>query len=830
MRDKCRLCLCGIMMIMLALSVEVSAQTHGEYFVKGELIDSISGESEPFATVRVYDFANKMQKPLKVDVTDADGKFEVPLNRAGKYVITFSIVGKKPAVRDFVLDSSNKSRDLGKIRSSNSENMLGELVVEASRPLVKADIDKITYDMESDPDAKTNTLTEMLRKVPMVTVDGEDNIKVNGSGSFKVLVNGKPNTMMSNNPKEVFRAMPANSVKKIEVVTDPGAKYDAEGVGGVLNIITNDAKIQGYNLTVNANVDNNGASGGAYVTAQVGKFTVSANMNYHQRFYHTTSTESMREDYNNDEFHFLSSEGKTRNKNNFMFGSLEASYELDSLNLFTLSGNMFGGRSTANAMENVMMNRVNGDRRYSYNQGTSSSSDFGSTNLGFDYQHSFKKKDEFLTVSYRLDYSPNGSKSETRYGDLFEVPYSLRNQKYDNDAHTEEHTVQVDYVNPITDKHYIDFGGKYIYRRNYSDVDKWVADEAGTLVKTDDPVNKYSQLRNILAAYADYKLNWGAFGAKAGVRYEYTFMNVKYDLSHERDYSARMSDFVPSALLSYKIGMMQTLKLSYAMRINRPGISYLNPYVDNSSPTSIHYGNPDLDTEKSHSIGLSISSFAQKLMINAGVSYDFSNNGIERYQVLTDGVMRSTFGNISKRRSLNMNAWINYTPWAKTRITINYNGGYYDFKSAQLNLHNSGFSMFCYASVQQTLPKDFNLTVYGGGSTKNKDFQTTSSGMYFYGLGVSKAFLNKRLNVSVRVNNPTKKNMRYHSVTHTDDFYSSNTSYYPTRSFGLSLSWRFGDLKTMVKRTERSISNDDVMSGGKSDASAGSGAPSTGGM
>lgn len=828
MRENCRLCLCGIMLIMLALSFEMSAQAHNEYFVKGELIDSISGESEPFATVKVYDSSKQMQKPLKVDVTDADGKFYLPLMSAGKYRITFSVVGKKPAMREFVLDAGNKSVDFGKIDMSNSENVLGELVVEASRPLVKSEIDKITYDLEADPDAKTNSLIEMLRKVPMVTVDGEENIKVNGSGSFKVLVNGKPNTMMSNNPKEVFRSMPANSMKRIEVVTDPGAKYDAEGVGGVLNIITTDAKIQGYNLTVNANADNNGAGGGAYATAQMGKFTVSANVNYNHQFSHTTGSESMREDFNNDEFHFLNDIGKNKSKNNFMYGSIEASYELDSLNLFTLSGNVFGGRYTTNSASEIEMNRVNGERRYAYNQNSWTSSDFGSTNLGFDYQHSFKKPEELLTVSYRLDYSPNGSKSETNYDNLYDVPYLLSNQKYDNDAHTEEHTVQVDYVNPLTDKHYIDFGGKYIYRKNYSDVAKWVADDAGTFVKSDDPTNKYSQLRNIVAAYADYKLKLGAFGAKAGVRYEYTFMDVKYDLSHERDYSAHMSDLVPSALLSYNIGMMQTLKLSYAMRINRPGISYLNPYVDNSTPMSIRYGNPDLDTEKNHSIGVSINSFSQKLMINGGVSYSFSNNGIERYQTLADGVMRTTYGNISKRKSLNADAWINYTPWAKTRITINFNGGYFDYKSAQLDLHNSGFSMFCYGSVQQTLPKDINLTVYGGGSNRSKDFQTINSGMHFYGMSVSKSFLkDKRLNVSLRVNNPFKKNIRYSSVTRTDDFYSSNVSYYPTRSFGVNVSWRFGDLKTSVKRTERSISNDDVMSSGNS-GSAGGGASSGG--
>lgn len=154
--------------------------------------------------------------------------------------------------RKFTLSASQKQVDLGTLYTAEASEMLKGVEVVAQKPLVKAEIDKISYSVEDDPDSKTNTTLEMLRKVPLVTVDGEDNIQVNGSSNFKVHVNGKPNTLMSNNPKEVLRSLPANSVKSIEVITEPGAKYDAEGIGGILNIITDDARMQGYNVTVNA--------------------------------------------------------------------------------------------------------------------------------------------------------------------------------------------------------------------------------------------------------------------------------------------------------------------------------------------------------------------------------------------------------------------------------------------------------------------------------------------------------------------------------------------------------------------------------------------------
>lgn len=169
---------------------------------------------------------------------------------------------------------------MGKILIAEATEMLKGVEVVAQKPLVKAEIDKVTYSIEDDPDSKTNTTLEMLRKVPLVTVDGEDKIQVNGSSKFKVHVNGKPNNMMSNNPTEVLRSMPANSIKSIEVITEPGAKYDAEGVAGILNIITVGAGMEGYTVTLNGGASNMRVYGGGYGTVQSGKFTVTGNYSY----------------------------------------------------------------------------------------------------------------------------------------------------------------------------------------------------------------------------------------------------------------------------------------------------------------------------------------------------------------------------------------------------------------------------------------------------------------------------------------------------------------------------------------------------------------------
>lgn len=244
---------CLLLLIIAGIPMSAHAQkSQSSYSVKGVLVDSLSNEGEPYATIRIS-LSDNPTKPVRLAVTSDNGKFHEKLNSPGRYIISFSSVGKNTVLRNFTLSEQVKAIDLGTILMSEATEMLKGVEVVAQKPLVKAEVDKVTYSVEDDPDSKTNSTLEMLRKVPLVTIDGEDNIQVNGSSNFKVHVNGKPNNMMSNNPKEVLKSLPANSVKSIEVITDPGAKYDAEGIGGILNIITTTGgNMQGYNVSLNA--------------------------------------------------------------------------------------------------------------------------------------------------------------------------------------------------------------------------------------------------------------------------------------------------------------------------------------------------------------------------------------------------------------------------------------------------------------------------------------------------------------------------------------------------------------------------------------------------
>ncbi|MDR2040807.1 MAG: carboxypeptidase-like regulatory domain-containing protein, partial [Tannerella sp.] len=234
-----------------------------------------SGEEVAFATITLQDDSARVVTRL---ASDESGCFSLRLNRAGNYKLLLSALGFSAAEKDVAVEEGQPAVDVGIIELKEGVE-LGEVTVSAQRPLIKSDPDKLVYSVEADPDAKTNSLLEMIRKVPLLSVDAEDNVTLNGQSNYKVLVNGKSSSLMSNNFKEVIKSMPANSIKDIEVITNPSSKYEAEGVGGIINIITAKNTNDGYTGSLGANANSRGGYGAnAYVSANVNKFSFSTNI------------------------------------------------------------------------------------------------------------------------------------------------------------------------------------------------------------------------------------------------------------------------------------------------------------------------------------------------------------------------------------------------------------------------------------------------------------------------------------------------------------------------------------------------------------------------
>ena len=828
---------CPLLLIMLVISSLVAAQNAAPPFqIKGVLLDSLTQEGEPYATIKIV----KKEAPahaLKMLVTDMKGKFQEKVPGTGDFVMTISSIGRNTIVKDFTVKAGEKVVDFGTLYITDASNELGQVEVVAQKPLVKADIDKIEYNVQDDPDSKSNSVLEMLRKVPLVTVDGEDNIKVNGSSSFKVYVNGKPNNMMSNNPTEVLKSMPANSIKHIEVITNPGPKYDAEGVGGILNIVTVGSGLEGYTATFSGNVSNMGAGGGLFGTVKSGKLTVSARYNYNYndrpRSYSGGNRRTVGDvtEGSSD----LDYDGSSKGYGNFQSGSMEASYEIDTLRLVSMSFGLWGGGNNSKSINNTFATAPGtGDELYRYASDSRSKSSWYSIDGGVDYQRMFPVKDRMFTLSYKINTSPQSSDSYSTYNDMHAATdwedflrrlYDLNN---DGSQNTTEHTFQADYTTPIGKIHTLEAGAKYILRDNSSEDDRYERQigTTGDYVLDEEHSSHYKHQNDILAAYMGYGLRVKKISGRLGVRYEHTKQEVKYLLGRGDDFNKNFDDVVPTASIGYKLTDMSNLRFGYNMRIYRPGIWYLNPYLNDSNPTNISQGNSHLDSEKSHSFNLSYSNFTQKFNINLSARYSFTNNSIEQVtEQVKDTeiaglqnptgkeVLYSTYQNIGKSRNASLSGYVNWNATSNTRIYANLYGNYTYMEGAN-GLKNDGWNLFAYGGAQQSLPHDWRISLNIYGQTPWIMLQGKGSSFFDYGLSVNKSFLNKRLTLSAFASNFFKKYMSPTSSLEGIGFTQDSWNRYTRQRFGVSVSYRIGELKASVKKAARTISNDDVKSSG----------------
>ncbi len=792
-------------MMMLMISAVMTAQTT----VKGVLTDENLGEAEPFATVRVFKHG-KTDKPVAMFLTKEDGSFSQQVKGKGRYDIVFSSVGKEDLKQTIILNNQG-TLDLGTLLIKENATMLKGVEIVAQKPLVKMDVDKMSYNVAEDEDAKSNTVLDMLRKVPMVTVDGQDNITVNGSSSFKVYVDGMPNVMFNSNPSMVFKSMPATAVKSIEVVTNPGAKYDAEGAGGVLNIIMNKQNPQaaqsmnGYNGTVRASGGNKSISGGAFISGQQGKLSYSANVMTTYSKPGTTDTEmEITQNNPNGTSQLMTSSNKVTIP--FTMGNLTLGYQIDSVSALNVTASINSLNIKSNGNSTTTMGGGSYGKGFSYGSSTDMRNSRTSFSGSIDYQRFFNKEHtQSLALTYQLNYSPSTVKSDNIFNTTSSI-IDLTNRYSENKEKTTDHTFQIDYTMPIATGQTLSFGTKLQLRNATSDAKyykKGVYDPTSSM--------DYEYKNSILAGYGEYAGNFGKIGAKAGLRYEQTWQNVEYHLGNGDDFKKNYGSLVPSASLQYTIGQGSNLGLTYNMRISRPGITYLNPYVDKTNPTTRTYGNTDLDVEKNHNLALVYNMFTPKLMLNLNLHHNFTDNAIEQYSFYdAQNLLNTTYGNIVRRHQTGLNGYVNWLAAKNTRLFLNGALNYTDLRSNTLSQSNSGWSANAMVGLQQTLPADFKLSVYAMTSTKNYTLQGWSGGFNLITANISKSLLKDKLNLSLMGMMGLNKggNINIESHSQGKDFTSHTLTKVPLYGFTFTVSYTFGNSKRQAQQHTSRIQND----------------------
>ena len=791
--------------LFVAALMSISSVTMAQTTVKGLLMDETLGESEPFATVRVFK-AGKTEKPVAMFLTDENGQFSQEVKGKGRFDIVFSSVGKEDLKKTIELEGKGVL-NLDTLYIKESATMLKGVEIVAQKPLVKMDVDKMSYNVAEDEDAKAYTVLDMLRKVPMVTVDGQDNITVNGSSSFKVYVDGLPNVMFSSNPSMVFKSMPATAVKSIEVVTNPGAKYDAEGAAGILNIVMNKQNPQaaqsmnGYNGTVRASVGNKQLGGSVFINGQQGKFSYSANVmtSYNKPGNTTTETEQVQE---NGATQLLTSENDL--KTPFTMGNLTLGYQIDSMSVLNLTAQVNSMNIKTTGTSLTTLSGYGND--FSYGSTTEMKNKRTSFSGSLDYQRFFNQDHtKSLALTYQLNYSPAKTEMTNNFNVVSDY-IDLTDRYSDNKNNTTSHTFQVDYTTPIGKGQTLSLGGKL-------QLHDATADSKYYLKGVYDPTSSsdYEYKNSILAGYGEYAGNFNKLGVKAGLRYEYTWQDVEYHLGNGEDFKKTYGTLVPTASLQYTLSQGSNLGLTYNMRISRPGITYLNPYVDKTNPIALTYGNPELDVEKSHNFSLVYNLFNPKLMVNLNLHHNFMDNAIAQYSFYdSNNLLNTTYGNVVKSHQTGLSGYVNYLVTKNTRLFFNGGLNYTDMRSDVLAQSNSGWTANAMIGLQQTLPWDLKLSAFAITSTKSYSLQGWNGGFNLLTGSLSKSLLKDKLTLSVSgvvgLNKGGKLNIESRSSG--KDFTSHTNVKVPIYGVTFTVSYTFGNSKIRAKQHTNRVQDD----------------------
>ena len=696
---------------------------------------------------------------------------------------------------------------------------LMQVEVVAQKSLVKNEVDRLSYDVQADKDNETKTLLDMLKKVPMVSVDAQDQIRVNGSTNFVIYHNGHPEPAMADNYKYVFKAIPASMVKRVEVITEPGAKYDAEGIGAILNIVTEESSAKmskGPSGTIGAGIDTRAdVNANIYLSSNIGKVATSINYGYHHMNSHgieqTTESDLTYVNSGNRNTAWSNSRAIV----DVHYGNIAASYDFNKNNLLSMS---FGGFLTDYSARTKLGNRLfdnAGDLIYGFdaNQYTPSTK-YWNFNGRADFEHRTAREGETLTLSYMMSTTRNKSENDQEFTETYSLPYPYDGYVQTGDEKFWEHTFQLDWTRPFAKVFKFETGAKYVNRINKSHTTMiYDGYEEG------DVNSLFNHTTRIAALYGNLSFNKDKWSARAGLRYEHSFLKAQYPDGSQADYNSHLNDWVPSATVAYNITPANSLKLAFATRINRPGINFLNPAV-RATPTSVEFGNSHLASSHNYSLALTYMHISPRFTYNIVPSYSFSNSQIGEIQTIVDNRQVTTYGNVISSRQFSVNAFVQWMITKKTSLMLN---GNYNVRSISSSVNpdlklTRWDGVFAFANITQELPFKIQATVnigtFGGGA---ESVYTRQGHLWFHGIGLQRSFLNEdRLTVKFDAQNPFVKRMQhFNSYRVNGDYLGTDIMGFAMQRFELSATFRFGSSKVNVKKTSTTIENDDVVGGSK---------------
>jgi outer membrane receptor protein involved in Fe transport len=817
----------------LSLLLCFSAVAVGQQPVKGSgkitgiVNDATTGKPVEFANVALVD--PKTGKPIDGSVCDDKGKFTISKIAEGTYSVTITFIGYETnTVNNIVIDKKGDI-DLGILKLQESQKVLNEVVVQGQRQLIEEKVDRTVYNAENDKTTAGGDATDVLKRVPMLTVDMDGNVSMRGNQNITVLINNKPSTITAGSVSDALKQIPADQIKSVEVITSPSAKYDAEGSAGIINIITKKNTLQGATLNVDAGVGLRGSNLGLNGSYRKGKMGFSlggfgrANYNVKGAFENNQTTNGLLNTQTAD----------TRNRNLFGRYTLGWDYDINKNNYMSASVR-YGMRNGHNYQDELTRRSFNslGDLTSEQIRDTETADESGNVDISLDFTHTYEKPQREL--SFSTQFSRNN-----RNNDILNIIYDQSNNidslaKNLNESFNQEITAQFDYQTPISTNQMLELGGKQIMRSVTSDFNQYGANGPdGTYEKINSATtsNALNYDQNVTASYLSYTLSTkNSYSFKAGARYEYTVIDASY-----RDQSVELPNpkipsygvLVPSLNVSKKLKNGNTLKLAYNRRIQRPSIQFLNPNLQKQNELSESQGNPELDPEYTNNYELGYSTFIKGTSLNFSAFVRNTTGAIQSIRSLVrDSVIFTTYDNIGQEDAYGLNFFANVNIGSKFSL----NGGADVFYTVLDNnllgadaASNEGWVASGRLFGNYNLGKGWGAQFFSFYRGNRVNLQGSQGGIGMYSLGFRKEFNNKKGSVGFAAENFFTSSMKIRNELSTPTIQQQSVNEFRNMSFRINISYRFGKMGFDGPRPRRkkSVSNDDLKDGGGDGMDAG---------
>ncbi len=782
--------------------------------ISGTVVDSLTKKVLDYATVSI--FLPGAKSPVSGVITDEKGNFKLENIKPGSYKITVSFLGyPTKTIEPVVTTPSKPDNNLGTIVVSPGAKTLAEVKVVGQAALVENKIDKLVYNVEKDITASGGTATDVLGKVPMVSVDMNGNVSVRGDQNVRILINGKSTGASAANLADVLRSIPADQIKNIEVITSPSAKYDAEGSAGIINIITKQKNVSGFSGSINGGLGTRQNNGNMNLNYNQGRFHASANFG---TFFGwpQTSTSSSYQHIQHDTINTTStSEGTSRVQRHAIFSSASAGYDFNAYNSINTTFRLMHFQFTTDGNSNTMA-------AVPYSYTSNGKNAFSNFDWNLDYTHKFDEN------GHELDFSTQWSRGEgiNNYTNMYTAAFP--DVQNDINSTNNEYTLQLDYTLPISKVFKLEAGAKSIIRRINSVSDYYDFDTNSNPIFNPEFSNTYRYNQDVYAGYSVLTINLAKnWSILAGFRDENTDIHG-YPQNEAQDlhpFTQNYNTLIPSLTLQKQLEGNNSLKLVYSRRISRPSLQFLNPFTNASQPQAQTVGNPELNAEIANTYELDYNAFFGSSSLNMGVFYKHTSNFIEGIaapiSVLVDnqevGGTLTQYQNIGDNNSVGGTLFGSVTPFKIFTITGNIN--LYTYKPDPSGMYitdksqNGTYIMYNgFLRGTFTLPSDFLAEVFGFGGSPRRTIQGTSPAFQMYGIGVRKQMMKKKMSVGINVLQPFAADKHFDSSVNSPGLTQTSTNVIPFRSFGVTFSYSFGKMSFNAPK-KQGINNDDLKQG-----------------